>query len=567
MSLAVVSGAPGWLGTSLTEALVKGARFRSITTEPCKVRCIVQPNVDPAAVLAYGDAVEVVRADLRDRRAVAGLCEGADTVFHCAGVIHPRRIKDLYDINVGGNTSYNELRLKGGSNASVPSFKMKANGSLYFYKDIQLDGNQITGLATATADNHAVPYGQIKQELQDFRDDLIQDLSFGTWRYQSGSVTPLQGRFYGAYTSGPVGNADPRSITSFNLHEIDYNGSAGPFDRVEVGEMIIFRREGLEARYRVNSTPATNGSSGEARRIEVNFVSRNQSFYFVDGTDWNVQLIELQDIDVDALDDTYLRIDCDNSPLVTSSGLEIKTDIANGNGFGEAALTLNGKRDNNNHSAGSIKFKNWNYADSDDVNGYITYRTDGTLAGGFFRFNKSIDLLSNDVYNVEALKLNNPGSIWSGTDERITFKTATNGDDGSGIVQFNRPGTNGRRGFTIRGKNTSNADADILYSHTNSSNGDAINYVGRQTDNSDHLATTKYVKNYVDNNVTAGATNISISRSTTSVTVQSSTGSNGTISAASSSNAGVMTSSDKSKLDGMSYKIGYGSGNYFITSA
>ena len=116
-------------------------------------------------------------------------------------------------------------------------------------------------------------------------------------------------------------------------------------------------------------------------------------------------------------------------------------------------------------------------------------------------------------------------------------------------------------------KTPRNADADIFFTYTNSTGGDAINYVGKQTDNSNNLATTKYVKNYVDNNVTGGATNISISRNSTSVTVQSSTGSNGTISAASSTNAGVMNASDKSKLDGMSYKIGYGSGNYFITSA
>jgi hypothetical protein len=32
MSLAVVTSAPGWLGTSLVEALAKGARSRSITT-------------------------------------------------------------------------------------------------------------------------------------------------------------------------------------------------------------------------------------------------------------------------------------------------------------------------------------------------------------------------------------------------------------------------------------------------------------------------------------------------------------------------------------------------------
>ena len=48
---------------------------------------------------------------------------------------------------------------------------------------------------------------------------------------------------------------------------------------------------------------------------------------------------------------------------------------------------------------------------------------------------------------------------------------------------------------------------------------------------------------------TPAPTNISISRSSTSVVVQSSTGSNGTIQGANSSNAGVLSSVDKDKLD------------------
>lgn len=102
MSLAVVTGVPGWLGTSLVEALVQGARFRSITTEPRKVRCVALPGADIAPLARLGSQVEVVRADLRDARAVENVCEGASTVFHAAGIIHPRRIQELYDINVGG---------------------------------------------------------------------------------------------------------------------------------------------------------------------------------------------------------------------------------------------------------------------------------------------------------------------------------------------------------------------------------------------------------------------------------------------------------------------------------
>jgi nucleoside-diphosphate-sugar epimerase len=102
MAEVVVTGAPGWLGTPLVEALVQGAKFRSVRTKPRSVRCLVHPNVDASAVQRLGNRVEVVRADLRDRRAVAESCAGAGTLFHCAGLIHPRRIQDLYDVNVGG---------------------------------------------------------------------------------------------------------------------------------------------------------------------------------------------------------------------------------------------------------------------------------------------------------------------------------------------------------------------------------------------------------------------------------------------------------------------------------
>lgn len=97
-----MTGVPGWLGTPLAEALVRGARFRAISTEPWRVRAITQPGVDPSPVERLGEDIEIVRADLRDARAVADICRGADVVFHAAGIIHPRRVQELYDINVAG---------------------------------------------------------------------------------------------------------------------------------------------------------------------------------------------------------------------------------------------------------------------------------------------------------------------------------------------------------------------------------------------------------------------------------------------------------------------------------
>ena len=102
MAEVVVTGAPGWLGTPLVQALVQGARFRSIQTGPRRVRCIVHPSVDASVLQKLGPGVELVRADLRDARALAESCAGARTLFHCAGLIHPRRIQELYDVNVAG---------------------------------------------------------------------------------------------------------------------------------------------------------------------------------------------------------------------------------------------------------------------------------------------------------------------------------------------------------------------------------------------------------------------------------------------------------------------------------
>lgn len=95
----LVTGAPGWLGSSLVEALTQGFRSGNVDQKPEPVRIVSLPGTDARALTRTG-TVEVSTADLRDRRLPDGLFDGIDTVFHCAGVIHAKRIKDLYAINV-----------------------------------------------------------------------------------------------------------------------------------------------------------------------------------------------------------------------------------------------------------------------------------------------------------------------------------------------------------------------------------------------------------------------------------------------------------------------------------
>src|SRR4051812_29523030 len=88
----IVTGATGWLGRRLVAALLEGDPGRP-------GRCLVH---GAAATLPAGAVAHP--GDLTDRRAAAELLRGGGgaTVFHCAGVIHPRRVRELHAVNVEG---------------------------------------------------------------------------------------------------------------------------------------------------------------------------------------------------------------------------------------------------------------------------------------------------------------------------------------------------------------------------------------------------------------------------------------------------------------------------------
>src|SRR5262245_12407890 len=106
--VALVTGAPGWLGTRLVESLVHGLPDVPDLKTPLgerTVRCLVCKGTDASELTKISPRVQVVEGDLRDPESIEAFINGAlgATLFHAAGVIHPTSgTREWTDVNVEG---------------------------------------------------------------------------------------------------------------------------------------------------------------------------------------------------------------------------------------------------------------------------------------------------------------------------------------------------------------------------------------------------------------------------------------------------------------------------------
>jgi len=104
--LALVTGAPGWLGTRLVATLVDGPPDvpALAASEPRRVRCLILPGTSRAALAELPAGIELVEGDVRDPRSLAAFVRGAEgaTLFHACGVVATLRVRDFHDVNVEG---------------------------------------------------------------------------------------------------------------------------------------------------------------------------------------------------------------------------------------------------------------------------------------------------------------------------------------------------------------------------------------------------------------------------------------------------------------------------------
>ena len=134
MSLTLVTGAPGWLGTQLVRALVNGKRE--------KIRCLVLKGSDTSSLLAISKDIEIIEGDLCETESVKKFCKGGEgaTLFHLAGVIHPHhRIEEFFNVNVKGTQNLLEAASLNGVKRAVI---MSSNSPIGVTKNPELIFNE-----------------------------------------------------------------------------------------------------------------------------------------------------------------------------------------------------------------------------------------------------------------------------------------------------------------------------------------------------------------------------------------------------------------------------------------
>ncbi|BDU57286.1 hypothetical protein LMORI2_02680 [Limnohabitans sp. MORI2] len=103
---AIITGANGWLGKGLVHSIAHGIEgLDSIPNNTFdRIRVLVLPGEDVAALQRISGNIEIICGDVRlpsDCERLVNGFEGA-VLFHTAGIIHPRIIKDFYEINLNG---------------------------------------------------------------------------------------------------------------------------------------------------------------------------------------------------------------------------------------------------------------------------------------------------------------------------------------------------------------------------------------------------------------------------------------------------------------------------------
>ncbi|MFH1292189.1 MAG: NAD(P)-dependent oxidoreductase [bacterium] len=217
----LVTGAPGWLGTRLVEALTgKAPELTQYSAHGSRqVRVLAIPNINVTELNAMG--AEVLRGDVRDEQSLNAACQGVDTIFHCVGLIHPKNIKDLYEVNTRGTLNL----IRSAQRAGVKRIIYVSSNS-----PAGCNVRRDVLLKETDANNPYKTYGKSKAKAEEFIRLAFQDGRMETvivrpcWFY--GPNQPArQSRFFNMIKSGkPIIFGDGKNLRSMSYIDNSVQG-------------------------------------------------------------------------------------------------------------------------------------------------------------------------------------------------------------------------------------------------------------------------------------------------------------------------------------------------------
>ena len=116
----LITGSNGWLGLNLVQALIEGAaEIRGLKIG--KIRCLILPGSGSERLKKMDQSIEIVEGDLRNPRDLSNFMNGAKDgpLLHAAGMIHPKRVREFYEINRDGTRNLLEQAALAGLKRAV----------------------------------------------------------------------------------------------------------------------------------------------------------------------------------------------------------------------------------------------------------------------------------------------------------------------------------------------------------------------------------------------------------------------------------------------------------------
>lgn len=115
----LITGVPGWLGNRFLDILSRGFDGTGPVNN-WKVRCLILPgtNLSDLKRQVFVQNVEFFEGDVTRPETLEKATQDVEVVFHAVGIIHPKKISELYQVNESGTRNM----LKASARSGVKRF-------------------------------------------------------------------------------------------------------------------------------------------------------------------------------------------------------------------------------------------------------------------------------------------------------------------------------------------------------------------------------------------------------------------------------------------------------------